>query len=230
VRKKDPNDVIDDYQELLAISLVDLDSVCLLVDRSDLKKNACVEAFLNAAIGWESFLTDWHIAAINRDSSAFVADLTTKLEQSTENKWPGLKGRINLAIPKHPTLQLVQELVDPEGANISFGDRDKWRSRVERELVDPYKARVVALVAADHQLISTVVAIRNCIVHRSQMASDRMNDELANLRSADKWLRRGEQRVRPSGIGAYLLANAGGARRVLTYHRRLLGIAEHLRV
>jgi hypothetical protein len=185
---------------------------------------------LNAAIGWESFLSDWHIAAINRDSSAFVTELSKRVEQSLKDRWPGLAGRVALTIPKHPSLELVNDLIDPTGSNISFGDKDKWLARVNCELVDLYRAAVVALPDRDHLLIRAVVSIRDCIAHRSLRASNAMNDALANLQAADSHLRRAQARVTPSGIGAYLFAQAGGIRRVERYHGRLQGIAESLRV
>jgi hypothetical protein len=230
VRKKNPNDVIDDFKDLVSNSLSAWTQMCAQINGNELKKNASVDAFLNAAIGWESFLSDWHIAAINRDSTSFAADLQKRVEDSVSGRWRGLKGRVTLSIPKHPSLDLVRELIDPEGGNISFGGKDKWRDRATRELCDPYRARILALTDRDHRLIRSVVAIRDCVSHRSQKASDAMNDALTQLAAADSALRRTQARVQPSGIGAYLFAATAGGRRVEIYHRRLGDIAEALRV
>jgi hypothetical protein len=46
------------------------------------KPNGSVDALLNVAIGWESFLSEWHMAATNRKSTAFVADLQNRVEAS----------------------------------------------------------------------------------------------------------------------------------------------------
>lgn len=230
MRKKNPNDVIDDFKDLAASSLSTWTQMCEQITGNELKKNASVDAFLNVAIGWESFLSDWHIAAINRDSSAFVADLEARAEASLIGRgWTGLRGRVTLSIPKHPSLDLVRDLIDPDGGNISFGDKDKWCARAERELSDPYRSNVLALPDRDHRLIRAVVAVRDCIAHRSQKASDAMNAALGNLAHADNSLRRSQARVQPSGIGAYLFAQAGDSRRVERYHQRLGGIAEVLR-
>jgi hypothetical protein len=205
--------------------------MCGQISGNELKKNASADAFLSVALGWESFVSDWHIAAINRGSAAFAADLQARVEASLSGRgWSGLNGRVNLSIPKHPSLELVRELIDPESGNISFGDKEKWRDRARRELCDPYKAAILALNDRDHRLIRAVVAVRDCIAHRSKKASDAMNGALALLASADSALRRSHARVQPSGIGAYLYAQAGGSRRVELYHQRLGEIAEKLRV
>jgi hypothetical protein len=230
VRKKDPNDVVDDFQSLLADSLDLWSDTCDEVTRNELRSNASVSAFRNAAIGLETFRSDWHIAAINRDSTAFVADLSVRIEQSIESRWPGIGSRVTLSLPKHPSLNLLHDLIDPEGGNLAFGDRDKWRARAGRELTDPYRLAVASLTDRDHQLLAAVVAIRDCISHRSRKSSDSMNAALADLAHADRALRRDVARVRPSGIGAYLFANASGTRRVERYHARLTEIAEAMRV
>src|SRR4051794_35578274 len=107
MRKKNPNDVIDDFKDFAATSVSTWAQMCGQISGNELKKNASVDAFLTVAIGWESFLSDWHIAAINRDSSAFAADLQVRVDASLSGRgWSGLKGRVNLSVPKHPSLEL----------------------------------------------------------------------------------------------------------------------------
>jgi hypothetical protein len=230
MRKKNPNDVIDDFKRLAGASLATWTQMCGQITGNDLRKNASVDAFLNVAIGWESFLSDWHIAAINRDSSAFVSDLQQRVEQSVTGRWPGLKGKLNLSIPKHPSLDLITEVLDPEGGNLSFAGKAKWRERAQRELCDPYRTAVLSLGDSDYKLVTASVAIRDCLAHRSQKASNVMNEALGRLATRDAALRRGQQRVQPSGIGAYLYAQTGSGRRVELYHQRLDAVAEALRV
>ncbi len=137
MRKQNPNDVVEDFQVLIAASLSTWTQMCAQISGNELRKNASVDALLNAAIRWESFLSDWHIAAINRDSGPFVVDLQARVEQSVVGRWPGVRSRIALSIPAHPSLELVRELIDPDGGNISFGNRDKWIDRVQKQLNDP---------------------------------------------------------------------------------------------
>jgi hypothetical protein len=234
VRKKNPNDVIDDYVELASDSLSTWKDVCAALSSAPLKKRVSADAFLNVAIGWESFVSDWHLAAINRDSSAFAAHLETRAKNRLRGEFPGLvtEGLVRVDLPKHPSLDLVKTLVDPDGANVAMGDRSKWRTRVEAELCDPYKVKVLSLGAGDHKLIGAVVGIRNCLAHRSTRATDTMNDRLSALASRDRDLRPpGDRRVLPSSVGHYLNARVSTWQaRVEVYHQRLAEIAEQLRV
>lgn len=234
MRKKNPNDVIDDYKELLDDSLDTWRKVCAALDRAELKKRVSADSFLNAAIGWESFISDWHIAAINRSSSAFAQQLSLRAKESLRSRYPGLveNGLVKIELPKHPALDLVKTLADPEGANLSMGDRARWRKRAEEELCDPYKAQVLAITTRDHKLIAAAVGIRNCLAHRSTRSADEMNERLKTLENYDRQLRPpAGRRISPSGIGHYLNAQTSTwSPRVELFHRRLSEIAEALRV
>jgi hypothetical protein len=229
VRKKDPNDVVDDFGELAKDSLLTWQQMCNQLGDAGLKKNASVDAFLNVVIGWESFLSDWHIAAINRDSSAFTAEAEQWIKRRIAER-PALAPLLSLAIPKHPDLALVRDLLDPTGRNIALWPKAKWIERATKELVDPYRAKVTAVSDRDHKLIDAAVQVRNCVAHRSRAATVAMNDALVKLSGGDGALRRGARSVGPAGIGHYLFASASGERRVQTYHLRLGEIAETLRV
>jgi hypothetical protein len=136
--KKDPNDVVDDFRELANDSLHTWQQMCNQLGDAGLKKNASVDAFLNVVIGWESFLSDWHIAAINRDSSALTEDLEQWIKGRLAEK-PALALLLSLSIPKHPDLALVRELLDPTGRNValwprsgSSGRTSSWSIRTGR--------------------------------------------------------------------------------------------------
>jgi hypothetical protein len=113
-----------------------------------------------------------------------------------------------VSIPKHPSLDLIREIIDPEGGNLSFGKKGRWTERAKLDLADPYKAKVLAVPATDQQLILAVVTIRDCISHRSQKVQRRNERGTRAAEANDAELRRGTVRVTPSGIGAYLHAVA----------------------
>lgn len=195
VRKKDPNDVVDDFGELAKDSLITWQQMCNQLGDAGLKKNASVDAFLNVVIGWESFLSDWHIAAINRDSSAFTAEAEQWIKRRMAER-PALAPLLSLAIPKHPDLALVRDLLDPTGRNIALWPKAKWIERATKELVNPYRAKVTAVSDRDHRLIDAAVQVRNCVAHRSRAATVAMNDALGKLSGGDAVLRRGARRQR----------------------------------
>lgn len=69
-RKADPNDVVDDFQRFLGAARLNFASIVgELAGKSKLQKEASIDAFLRAAVGFETFRSDWHIAAITAASS-----------------------------------------------------------------------------------------------------------------------------------------------------------------
>jgi hypothetical protein len=232
MNKRDPNRVVDEFQILLVDSMRIWRALC---DRTgweaELSKALSVDGFLRAAVGWETFRSDWYVAAINKDASAFRSDLESRFRKSVEGNWPSLSGRISVEIPKHPNLGVVRELVDSRGYNVSFGPPDTWVEKGRRELMSPYRDRVTSLSAPDLALIQSVGALRDCIAHRSPASTETLDFALKKLIVApDAPLRRGPNRVQPPGIGTYLFALKGRHRRVEIFHRRLNAISERMRV
>ncbi len=185
VRKQNPSDVVDAFVSTLSESLATWTGLRRAVGESGpLAKQASVDAFLRAAVAFETLRSDWHVAAINRDSSAFKVDLASRVEQSVRGRWPSLVGRVRIDLPAHPSLSVVRQLLDPLGRNVSLSDAATWKDRAFRELANPYRDRVLALPREDDLLVNGVIAIRDLLVHRSQAASDAMNAALAALHRA----------------------------------------------
>ena len=234
MKKRDPNKVIDEFQSYIESSAGVWGEIGHRVGwESSLAKALSVDAFLRAAVSWETFRSDWHVAAINQDASAFRQELLKRFRASTEEKWAGLTTWVSVEIPKHPSLTVVGDLIDSKGYNVTFSTSEKWVDRSARELVDPWRAAVLGLPPADRSFLDAVAALRDCIAHRSTGSTSRLDQALKKLNVApDKGLRRGKNRVQPSGIGTYLFAVAGPAtaRRVQLFHARLSDIADGLRV
>ena len=234
MRKRDPNKVIDEYQDLLRTSITVWGEIGFRIGwEADYPKALSVDAFLRAAVGWESFRSDWHMAVINQDSSAYREALLARFKVSVEERWPGLTGRVAVELPKHPSLGLLADLLDSRGFNVTFPDCDRWVDRSKLEFVSPWRERIGSLPKADRSLLDAVTALRDCIAHQSRGSTDRLDRALKKLNVApDKRLRRGKNRVQPAGVGTYLYAVGGpaGARRVQVFHSRLDAIAESLRV
>lgn len=231
-RKRDPNAVVDDFQRLLDESVRTFVVVYKRVNLDGpLSKQLSIDAFMRAAVGWEEFRSDWHIAAINCDASILSGAIRTAAQAALGGTRLYSRARryVAVSLPKHPTLEQVRELVDPSDRNVNFAEG--WVQRASRELASAYRARVVGLTSDDHALIGAVVAIRNCIAYRSPSAITAMNKALAR---APTPLRRGNRRIRTSGLGSHLWATPRGANnndsRVEIYHSRLRDIAERLRI
>jgi hypothetical protein len=231
-RKRDPNDVIDAFQGELSSSLALWTTIrASLGTTGEIAKRVSVDAFSRAAVAFEGFRSDWHIAAINRDSTALRAFLLSSVQAQVQGRFPALVNRVQVDLPLHPTLQDVTDLLDPLGRNVSLPDMASWKARANEHLMNPWKAKLLGLPGADEKLVDAVIAVRNLLAHESVSATDRMNTALGNLSgSTDGALKGGPQRITPSGVGSYLNALTTGTARVERYHRRRDAIVEKLRV
>jgi hypothetical protein len=231
MRKRDPNDVIDAFQSDAAASLDGWSEMLdALEDRDiDLRRRLSVDAFLRLAVSWESFRSEWYIAAINRDASQFRVDLQQRFRDSVRGgKLASLAPFVRIELPRHPALRTIESILDPDRRNISFGER--WVERAKRELASTYAGRVEELALADLKLVTATEKIRNCLVHESPFATQEMNTALVALDpQTDGELVRGDRTIRPSGIPTYLHASSGGTRRIAHFHDRLHRIADELR-
>lgn len=230
-RKRDPNDEVSHFVAAIgsSLDLWERTQSALECSDLDLRKVASLDAFVRAAVEWEGFRSRWHIAAINRDSTAYRADLERRFRESMKGRGFGeLVPFVHVALPAQLSVATVQRLLDPLGRNISFGD--KWTDRARQELAGQYAAKVQSLPPADLLLVAACENIRNAIVHRSPSSVNEMNTALVVLDPAvDVDLVR-TNKVSATGIAAYLHAQPHAERRVEVWHRRLRDVAGKLRI
>src|SRR5437870_5401495 len=127
----DPNDVIDDFAEVID-SLRDTYDVLLIAGGTDaLKKQVSVDVFLRAAVGFESFRSEWHIAAINQDATRFRECVQESIRGTVSGarEYRGAAPRIVLDVPRYPSVAVIRAIVDPLGRNVAFGDAAGWKVR-----------------------------------------------------------------------------------------------------
>jgi hypothetical protein len=229
-RKSDPDDEIDHFEAAVDDSL-DLwrrTQNALITSDLELRKVASLDAFVRVAVEWEGFRSRWHIAAINRDSSTYRTSIEKRFRESIKNgKFKELDPFVHVVLPPQPSIATVQQLLDPLGRNISFGDR--WADRARTELGGQYATKVLSLSPADLRLVAASEKIRNAIVHRSASSVNEMNTALIVLDTTiDAGLVRTGQ-VRATGISTYLHAQHQSNRRVEIWHNRLRQVAGSLR-
>jgi hypothetical protein len=229
-RKRDPDDEVDHFVAAVGASLDVWERTQSALGASDLelRKVASLDAFVRIAVEWEGFRSRWHIAAINRDSSAYRADVETRFRASVRSgRFSELESFVHLALPAQLSLATVQRLLDPSGRNIAFGDR--WTDRARAELPVQYATKVLSLSPADLLLVSGCEKMRNAIVHRSPGSVNEMNTALVVLdRTVDADLVR-TSKVTGAGIAAYLHAQPLAVRRIEVWHNRLRDVAGRLR-
>ena len=230
-RKLDPDDEIDHFLATAEASLVLWGRTQRALKSSDLelRKVVSLDAFVRVAVEWEVFRSRWHIAAINRDSSAYRADVESRFRASIKSgRFGELEPSVQLVLAAQLSVPTIQRLIDPLGRNISFGD--KWTDRARAELATQYAAKVRLLPPADFRLVAACEKIRNAIVHRSMGSVNEMNIALVVLDPAvDADLVR-TSKVSATGVAAYLHAQPQSERRVEVWHHRLSDVAGKLRI
>lgn len=230
VRKRDPADEVDRFVAATGSSLVlwERTQTALVSSDLELRKVVSLDAFVRIAVEWEGFRSRWHIAAINRDSSAYRTDVESRFRASIKgSRFAELEPFVHVVLPAQLSVARVQRLLDPLERNISFGD--KWADRARTELVARYATKVQSLSPADLRLVAACEKIRNAIVHRSRSSVDEMNTALVVLDPVvDANLVR-TSKISATGIAAYLHARPQAERRVEVWHHRLSDVAGRLR-
>ena len=232
MRKQNPNDVVALFRGEITTILADWSALrtALGTTAGPLAKRGTTDAFTRIAVAFEGFRSDWHIAAINRDSQALQGKLLGYAQgQLKAGAYPELEQRVRVDLPTHPPLDLIRKLLDPIDRNLSISGFNHWKKRANGELVDPWKSKVHSIHNHDRAVMHATIAIRNVLAHQSVSASTAMNTALVNFGAPDGALRRGPRKIQPSGLGAYLNAQtAGGNARVEIYAARLDDLAAAL--
>src|SRR5579862_4369628 len=181
-RTRDPDDEVDRFLALAGESLNLWERTQRALGSSDLelRKAASLDAFVRVAVEWEGFRSRWHIAGINRDSSAYRTHVERRFRASVrDGRFGELEPYVQVALPAQLSIATVQRLLDPLGRNISFGD--KWTDRAAAELATRHAAKVRSLSPADLRAVSASEKVRNAIVHRSASSVAEMNTALVVL-------------------------------------------------
>jgi hypothetical protein len=230
MRKRDPNDVIDQFRAEIAAARSD--RISLIAGATlPLARRATMDAFTRAAVAFERFRSDWHLAAVTRDANTFKQWQLNRVKAAlTETKRVMLIPYVRVDLPPHPTLAQVEELLDASGGNISLSSIDDWKKRAKAHLAPAWAAKVSSISWADARIADAVIKTRNAASHQSKRAVGEMNDALTNLTDpvAHKGLARPTHRVSVTGIPAYLHGSqARQPPRVETYLDALDRLAGH---
>lgn len=233
MRKRDPNAIIDQFQAELASTLADW-RVLTGSTLGKVARRATMDASARAAVAFERFRSDWHIAAITRDASVFSpTQLNRAKEALKETKRDSLAPFIQVTIPTHPTLDQVGALLDATGSNVSLPNIGAWKKKAKVQLADPWVGKVTGISWRHEVAADAVIAIRNAASHQSDRSLSDMNAALAKLTdpAAHRGLLRPANRVTLTGIPAYLHGSIPGRPpRVETYVDLLERLSGTLRV
>lgn len=233
MNKRDPNREIDDFGKFAHKSIDEWKTVqrSVAAESSALRRELSRDAFFRLAVRWEVFRSDWHIAAVARNTTVLRATAVNRLKQSVKDKedlkW--VAPYLQLDIPRHPTLQQVRDALDPEGGNLSLSSN--WADKARSQLAEPYQSRITKMPVADLKAIELADAIRNSVAHSSRRSLRFLRAALAALEPCDKTdFGYEEDRMESRRVPIYLHTTVqGGQARVERFHLRLAEIAEEMR-
>jgi len=231
--KSDPSRVVDAFVTYLDDALADY--LFLRSIPQEFWRVIAVDALLRAAVGFEAFRSDWHIAAIQRDASRYkpLEEVWARYRvAAAANPNPIQRAKAVAfvdSLARNPDMDLVRALADPHGRNLDLSSFDSWRRRARADLAPRFSQRVESLPPEDIGIMEAVVAMRNCIAHRSRSSTDKMNHALKALPGG---LARGNQRITFRSLGRYLCGSSGAdnVTRCELFYRGLRRIAAALHV
>ena len=160
---------------------------------------------LTAATLWESFVNDLFIAYINRDTTqfqihldnAFKADRTPKQELIAQHF-------VTVTLTKHMTVDMITELLDRDGNNITFYNYDALKKGATKYLAVAHRNGIIGLTSPQKNTLNLWIALRNHIAHNSARSYEAMNVAMNNNALNNIGLKRGVRKV--THVGSYLKA------------------------
>jgi hypothetical protein len=207
-------------------------------------RRSAAAAISSSATNWEWFRSEWHKKAIARDATQYRQALLGKVRQILEQD--GESGRlllktldaegiaIEVHLTQYPTIITINKLIDPSDGNVSFRSKSDSDRKASSHLTPRYAAGPLSLTRDDWLVIDVMLGVRNMLAHSSKRSVDAMNDALAACVATGndevKSLGRVTNRVTRSGIGAYLLADYRGVRRVERICSHMLQLEAKFRV
>ena len=158
---------------------------------------------LTAATLWESFVNDMFIAYINRDSTQLQIHLQSAFEASRTPKQAVIaQNFVTLTFPKHLTVDLVTDLIDQKGENITFFDYSTLKKGAAKYLVAGHRTGIDGLSNAQKATRTLWIALRNEIAHNSERSFKAMNSAMNAGGLQNTGLQRGVNNVKY--VGSYL--------------------------
>ncbi|MFB2557075.1 hypothetical protein [Herbiconiux liangxiaofengii] len=194
---------------------------------------------------WEIFQHQWFVAAIHKKQGKFRSNLEKRLHDGLSKAGTGSILEImrpgSTEMLERLSASQIEQLVDPEGYNVSFKDNVTWIKKADLDLDPSYCTliRSIASTPSDACIIDLVKGLRNAIAHGSGGSLVKLNslvrvrqegEDLGISGDVNKLLVRDTKAVKD--ISAYLhrYLETKGVRRVVLLHQRIEEIAERLRI
>ena len=205
MRKMRPADVRTDFDTALQ-DVLDFYATVKAQLASDKDKTLLVRnTLITGASLWESFVNDMFIAYINGDNAQFQIHLSNAFKANRTPKQDLIAEKFTtVTYPKHMTVELITDLIDSTGNNLTFSTYDDLKKGAAKFLTAANRAGIDGLSDARKATIDLWIALRNHIAHDSQRSYDAMNVAMAAGGLHGTGLQRGVNEVKH--VGAWLKA------------------------
>lgn len=159
-------------------------------------------SFLSSVVLLEGFISDLFVAYINRDNSAFVNYLLSKMSIDTADPHgKRAKPFAAISITRHLTEADIRSVLDSRDYNITFSTVTEMKASAGQWLAAPFKDYFAKISAAESATLAAAKAIRNFLAHRSAAARADMRTALL-APDLPEPLRRGQHEI--LDVGSFL--------------------------
>lgn len=232
MRKASPNEVIDAFVQSTSAGLADWQTIDASLSDLRLRRRVASDAFLALAVAWETFLSQWLIAAVNRDSSTAVRYLSQRLQDHAtgELRVPQTHVSVTLITKHHFTLALVRQLLDPHDNNVVLREHKDLKDFADRWLAGSYGQQLSTITSYQFKPVLATRLVRNALAHQSESALQRANGELRKSTVPLSLRVTTSRQLNVDGWRRYLLSITSATPRLAVYHTELAATAQLLRV
>jgi len=238
-----PNINVDQYEAAQQETIDTWEAIVQSGVTRSVQRRAAESALSKTATNWEWFRSEWHKKAIGRDATVYRKYLITKvrgfIEESADGKnflaaLDDAHAPIDVQLSRLPGHSKVSKILDPSDGNFTFHDKKQSEQTADRHLIPRYAALPKSLTHDDWLVIGVLVSIRNVLAHSSKRSVDAMNTAIgACHKTGNQTVRalcRDTNHVTLSGVGAYLMAEIQGERRIDRICFHMLGLAQKFRI
>ena len=183
-----PAQVVATFQQQVTMAHTNFDALVAAVAgqprRLTMERLLAEQCVLTIAVRWEAFIHDLIIAYIETSPNTCVAFYKSKVEQSVEAKHKGFAAWITVTVPTPLTRAKIEEMLDPEGRNVSAESASTLTKKANELLAAAY-ARKFSFTAADGGFLDFMIAVRNYLSHRSSGSMKILRKRLTEMSATD---------------------------------------------
>ena len=183
-----PAQIVANFQQQITTALTNYEqlvaAVSALPQRLTMERLLAEQCVLTIAVQWEAFIHDLIIAYIEDKPDTCIAFHRNKVTQSVKDKHKGFSAWVTVTIPNPLTRIQIEEMLDPEGRNVSAESANTLTKKAN-ELLAATHAKKFSLTSVDGGILDFVIALRNYLSHRSSGSLKVLKKRLSDLGTAD---------------------------------------------